>query len=591
MLKKHYPKATKYLKQAIKESSKPVLLLTVMGVLMALASATVPYFVGRFFDALLAPEKAVEIASVLIPLFALILAGWGVAQLINNLLGWQVQIRGDRLGTSLSVAYLSRVATHLNRLPIAFHTRRKSGNIGKYLNDGANGIESIVAHMAPNLLPEFLSVIFGVVIALWVNWFLALVLLLGLITYLIFLPKLIGQVAGKQRAMRSAYGELYSQVYEDLGNISEIKQATAEKHESDELAKKARRAKRAWFGLHRIWENVTLTRGLVVLGVQLAIFVFSIFMIGEGQMTIGELIMFNAYAGMFYGPFMRLGYNWQNLENGLGALEKSEAIMLEKEERYHPENAIDSGEFVGSVKFEGVEFEYEAKNKGILQGINFEVKEGEVVALVGESGAGKSTIIALLSGYYLPRKGRVLIGGENLKKYDLHYLRSQIAVVPQEVVLFNESIEHNIRYGNFKAKEEQIKEAAKKSHAYDFIEKFPKRYKQIVGERGIRLSVGQKQRIAIARAIFRDPKILILDEPTSALDAKSEKFIQASLGELMKDRTTFIIAHRLSTVRRADKILVLKEGKIVEEGKHEELIRIKGGEYRHLYELQIGLRN
>ena len=235
-------------------------------------------------------------------------------------------------------------------------------------------------------------------------------------------------------------------------------------------------------------------------------------------------------------------------------------------------------------------FAYGKKHKLILNNINFEVASGETVALVGESGVGKTTLIDLISLYFPPSSGEILIDGHNGRRLDLKFLRGAIAVVPQEPSLFNDTIKNNIKYGNFEASDEEIIEAARLAHCREFIEKFPEQYNQIVGWRGIKLSTGQKQRITIARAFLRNPKILILDEPTSALDAKSEKFIQESLEKLMKGRTTFIIAHRLSTVRKADKILVLHEGKITEQGKHEELIQVPNGVYRNLYELQIGLK-
>ena len=211
------------------------------------------------------------------------------------------------------------------------------------------------------------------------------------------------------------------------------------------------------------------------------------------------------------------------------------------------------------------------------------------MALVGESGVGKSTLIDLISAYHFPTKGEVLIDGHDIRDINLRSLRSQIGVVPQEVVLFNDSIRMNVQYGNFEATDEEIQQATVKAHALAFIEKFPQKWEQMVGERGVKLSVGQKQRVAIARAILRNPRILILDEPTSALDAGSEKIITESLDELMRGKTTFIIAHRLSTVRKADIILVFKEGRVTESGTHQELLMIEGGEYRRLYELQIGL--
>jgi len=226
----------------------------------------------------------------------------------------------------------------------------------------------------------------------------------------------------------------------------------------------------------------------------------------------------------------------------------------------------------------------------VLIEVSFHAAAGKSVALVGESGVGKSTLCDLCSGYFQPSKGKILIDGHNVRRLDLKFLRSQIAVVPQELLLFNDTIKANIRYGSFGASDAAVMSAAKKAHADDFIQKFPRKYSQLVGERGIKLSVGQKQRIAIARAILRNPRILILDEPTSALDAKSEAIIRESLVALMAGRTTFIIAHRLSTVRRADMILVLDKGRIVERGRHEELIQIPDGVYRKLYELQIGLK-
>ena len=230
-----------------------------------------------------------------------------------------------------------------------------------------------------------------------------------------------------------------------------------------------------------------------------------------------------------------------------------------------------------------------AAGKRVLQNL-FSGKRRRNIALVGESGGGKSTLIDLISGYYYPTKGKVFIDGNDTRKLNLESLREHIAVVPQEVVLFNDTIMTNIKYGNFRASDVLAKAAAERASANVFIEKFPQQYKQMVGERGVRLSVGQKQRIAIARAILRDPKILILDEPTSALDSKTERFITESLEGLMRGRTTFIIAHRLSTVRKADRIFVIDEGLIVEMGTHDELMAIMGGNYRNRYELHVGLQ-
>jgi ABC-type multidrug transport system fused ATPase/permease subunit len=306
-------------------------------------------------------------------------------------------------------------------------------------------------------------------------------------------------------------------------------------------------------------------------------------------MTIGELIAFNTYAGMVFGPFVVIGRNWQTIQNGIVNIQETEKILEVTPELYEGKDAIQL-DIKGDIEFKNVFFQYEA-GKQVLEDISFIVKGGQVVALVGESGVGKSTLIDLISAYHFPISGEVLIDGHDIRRVHLRRLREQIAVVPQEVVLFNDTIDMNVKYGNFKATDEEVRVAAKKAHALDFIEKFPEKWKQVVGERGVKLSVGQKQRVAIARAILRNPRILVLDEPTSALDAGSEQIITQSLDELMKGKTTFIIAHRLSTVRKADLILVFKEGRIIESGTHDTLLSIDGGEYRRLYELQIGLHS
>ena len=242
----------------------------------------------------------------------------------------------------------------------------------------------------------------------------------------------------------------------------------------------------------------------------------------------------------------------------------------------------------GEILFENITFGYK-REMPILMNISFNVSPGESVALVGESGVGKSTLVSLISRYYLPQKGKILIDTIDIRGVVLRSLREKIAVVPQEVLLFNDSIKNNIRYGRITATDDEIITAAKAANAHEFIEKFPKKYNQLVGERGIKLSTGQKQRVAIARAILRDPKILILDEATSALDSVSEKLVQEALKKLIAGRTTFIIAHRLSTIQHADKIIVLENGKIAEMGNHEELIKNPDGIYRNFWELQTAI--
>lgn len=343
--------------------------------------------------------------------------------------------------------------------------------------------------------------------------------------------------------------------------------------------------------LSEIWNRLSFYQRFLVTLTQFSVYVISIYFIRIDVMTVGDLIIFNGYAAMIFGPFVRLGRDWQNLQNGITSIFRAESLLVEfPEENYEPENAVIMEEFKGDVLFKDVSFHYHKKSGQVLENISFHATPGMTIALVGQSGVGKTTLTEMISYYLHPTGGKILIDGHSIKNLNLNVLRSNIAVVPQEVTLFNDTVKNNIKYGRFSASDEEVASAARLAHADIFIQKFPKKYKQIVGEHGVKLSTGQKQRVAIARAILRDPKILILDEPTSALDAVSEKLITESLDTLMRGRTTFIIAHRLSTVRKADLILVFEAGQIVERGRHEELLKISDGAYRHLYELQIGLK-
>jgi subfamily B ATP-binding cassette protein MsbA len=292
---------------------------------------------------------------------------------------------------------------------------------------------------------------------------------------------------------------------------------------------------------------------------------------------------------MFFGPFVTLGNNWQVLQNGLAAAAETERVLAVPREVYRPADAVPLGRMRGRVEFRGVGFQYGDSAVPVLVNIDFAAEPGTSVALVGESGVGKSTFISLLGAYNFPTTGSVLIDGTDTRRLDLRELRSRIAIVPQEVALFNDTIEANIRYGAFAASREDVMRAAEQAHISGVIDNMPHGYATLVGERGVRLSVGQKQRVAIARAVLRNPQILVLDEPTSALDPHTERLITDSLGRLMRGRTTFIVAHRLSTVRAANLILVIDAGRIVERGTHEELLALNGL-YRRMHDFHIGLK-
>ena len=287
-----------------------------------------------------------------------------------------------------------------------------------------------------------------------------------------------------------------------------------------------------------------------------------------------------------FTPFSRLSQFYNFYRKASVAIKRIIKLKnLVPEAMKHGEKTIE--EFKGEIDLKNINFSYN-KNKEILKDINLKINPGESVALVGESGVGKSTLSELIFGYYQPTKGNIYLDKINISRLKLKWLREQIAIVSQEMSLFNDSLINNIKYANPKASFDEVVKAAKEANAHDFIMSLPKKYKTLVGERGVKLSVGQKQRIAITMAFLKNPKILILDEPTSALDAKSERRVQEGIKNLISRRTTIIIAHRFSTVKHVDKIIVLDKGRIIEVGNHHELMK-KMGKYHELYSLQKGL--
>lgn len=563
----------------------------VLTFISAVASAVIPFVAGKLIDSLVMPATMSIWPSFPISSSIVLLTLWVTISFILNIVSRQIANYSVKIDAFIESDYTVRAIEKLLQLPISFHKSQKIGEVFNKMERAAGLLAQIIGRVVINLTPEFLSIVVALVIAFVINYIFAAILLAATLLYASILFQVAPNMAALQRKMHRSFNQAYGDAYDTVTNIQTVKQASAERYEMRRHYKNFRlRSVSLWLDLAAVWRNLDFYQRVLVSLTQAAIFALSILFIQRGTITIGELVMFNGYAAMFFGPFVILGQNLQNIQNGLIALERAEKIIQIDPEPYQPRNAVILDEMKGDVEFKNISFKYNRKGGLVLNNINFIVRAGTTIALVGESGVGKTTLTDLISLYYRPAEGKIFVDGHDITKVDLNVLRSQIAVVPQEVMLFNDTVKNNIKYGTFGASDAQIKEAAKLAHADEFIESFPLKYKQVVGERGIKLSTGQKQRIAIARAMLRDPRILILDEPTSALDAVSEKFIQESLDKLMKGRTTFIIAHRLSTVKQANIILVLDRGKIIERGTHDELVQISGGAYRRLYELQIGMK-
>ncbi len=565
-----------------------LLFLAFLGLISAAANGSVPYVTGRFFDALISLSQG-GAAGGAFPFWAMMLAAWAGIQIIANSIDWVIDRSRRKIDTYVHLGIQTEGFIHLFRLPIAYHTNEHINGVLSKIGTAGWRVSSIMQN-AIQIAPQLLSVVIGIVLAASINVPIAGILAAGVCAYVVSLVFMLRPIAAIDHTAHESWNRHWDDSASAVQQVTAIKQAAAEEHE---IAKARRNligeTAGIWYSLEKVWSNIGFFQRIIVFLTQFAIFVASASLVAKGFMTVGDLVALNGYALMFFGPFVALGYSWQTIQNGLTSAGQLERVFVEPEEVYHPDGAVTQTERSGRTVFDAVSFDYGDKEVEVLSDVSFVANPGETIALVGESGSGKSTAVSLISGYYFPTSGRVLVDGVDTRQWDLTELRRRIAVVPQEVALFNDTVRANIRYGTFDASDEAVERAARDAHIHDFIVKQPQGYDTLVGERGIKLSVGQKQRIAIARAILRNPEILILDEPTSALDPETERLITDSLEKLMRGRTTFIIAHRLSTVRTAGKILVLKDGRIAESGTHDELMRIEAGTYHRLYELHIGL--
>ena len=564
-----------------------LIFLAFLGLISAAANGTVPYVTGRFFDALIGISQG-KPESGAFTFWALMLTIWAGIQIVANGIDWVMDRSRRKIDSYMHLGIQAEGFVHLFRLPLSYHANEPINAVLSKISMAGWRISSIMQN-AIQIAPQLLSVVIGIILAASISLPMAGILATGVVVYVILLLFMLRPVAAIDHQAHEVWNRSWDDAAAAVQQVAAVKQSAAEEYEvSNARANLAGETAGIWYSLEKIWSNIGFFQRIIVFLTQLAVFVASVGAVSNGSMTVGELIALNGYALLFFGPFVALGHSWQTIQNGLTAAGQLERVFEEKEEEYHPSGAKEASERSGRIVFDNVSFNYGDEKLDVLSGVSFTANPGDVVAIVGESGGGKSTTVSLISGYYFPTTGTVSVDGVDTRHFNLVDLRKRIAVVPQEVALFNDTIRNNIRYGSFDATEEQITHAAHEAHIDDYIAGLPYGYETLVGERGIKLSVGQKQRVAIARAILRDPEILILDEPTSALDSETERFVTSALEKLMRGRTTFIIAHRLSTVRKAGKILVLKDGSIAESGSHYELMSIEGGIYRKLYELHVG---
>jgi len=572
-------KTNKFLYDIFKDHKKEILLIVSIAIVGSILAVIIPYIYGKLFDLALIKETLLTLLLSLIGM-------WLILSLVSNYITNKTSLSGEVLGAKISLKIEADMYSHFLTLPILFHKKEQKGGVLQKISRGAWSLQSLIETVS-DVLPQFLMLIFSFVAMILLQWQLAIIIFFSFIIYSLLTFKMMKPILKMREREHKLFEKQYGEVYDKLYNVFIIKNFAMEKREKknffnslvDKLVPMVKQSAKKSTKLSIIQDIIYSVSFVAVLG-------SAIFFLRNESISPGEFVMFFGYINLAFGPFRFLNRIYRNFKRSSVAVKRFLRIKkMLPEAMKHGNKTLD--EVKGEITFRNVTFGY-TKDKDILKKINLKMNAGESVALVGKSGVGKTTLSELILGYYQPQKGKIFLDGAELSKLKLRWYRNQIAIVPQETSLFNDTLINNLKYANPQITEGEIIRAAKAASAHEFIKDLPKGYRTKVGERGFKLSTGQKQRIALTMALLKNPKILILDEPTSSLDAKTEKLVKQGIRNLIKGRTTIIIAHRFSTVREADKIVVLDKGRVAEEGNHNELMR-KKGIYYELYSLQKGL--
>ena len=557
--------------------------LALANVAMASAQFAEPVLLGRIIDTLTGAQARAEPPSW--SQLGLLLAAWAGFGLFSIASGTLIALYADRLSHRRRHIALTGYFEHVLQLPLSYHGSTHSGRLMKVMLQGTDALWGLWVGFFRDHLSSFVSLLVLLPISLFINWRLASLLIALCVVFAALTTLIVRKTETLQSSVERHYSDLAERASDTLGNIALVQSFSRLEAESAELRQVVDRLLAAQMPVLSWWAlAVVLTRTSTTLTVLAIIIVGTLLQI-NGQATIGEMVTFMNFAGLIIA----------RLEGAVGFISRvmSEAPRLREffevcdtvpAIRDRPD-AVDPGRLKGLVEFKGVSFSYDGQRLAVAD-LNFRAMPGETIALVGATGAGKSTAIALLHRAFEPQSGVIEIDGIDIRCFKLSALRRNIGVVFQEAMLFNRTIADNLRVGKSDATETEMREAAKRAQALEFIERNFKGFGGAVGERGRSLSGGERQRLSIARALLKDPPILILDEATSALDADTEAKVMRALDEVMKDRTTFVIAHRLSTVRKASRILVFDAGRIVEAGTFDELV-MAGGRFASLARAQF----
>ena len=545
-------------------------------IMAAAGNLYIPWIIKDMIDEVLADKNGTMLNWIAASIIAIFV--------VRGLFWYGQNYLMSYVGQSVIIDIRAAVFKKLQRLSVSFYDKNKTGTIMSYVTNDVNALQSAMVENTIEMITEGFILIGSVVAMIYLDWRLTLFTVCTfpvVLWFMEFFGKKIRKTGGR---IQECTADITSVLQESVASARVIKSFVREDYEVDRFDVENRANFRANMKNAQLMATLTPVVELVAaIGVTMIIWYGGNNVI-NGTITAGSLVAFLTYAVNISNPIKRLTRVIGNIQKALAAAQRVFMIIDMPEEIAESRDAKQLPEVSGKVEFQNVSFAYDDKGN-VITDLSFSVKPGEVIAIVGPSGAGKSTIANLLPRFYDVYKGDIKIDGHSVREVTLDSLREQVGIVPQETMLFNGSVYNNILYGRLDATKEEIEAAAKAANAHDFIMQLTDGYETKLGDRGVNLSGGQRQRIAIARAILKNPRILILDEATSALDTESERVVQEALDRLMVGRTSFVIAHRLSTVKNADKILVLEKGNLVESGTHDELLALDGL-YAHLYKIQ-----
>lgn len=570
--------------QWVKPYKWPIIGTIIIGVIKFAIPLLIPLLIKYVVDDIIG-NKALSVATKQEKLFMIMGIMLVVFVIMRPPIEYYRQYFAQWTGSKILFDIRNQLFTHINKLSFKYYSNTRTGEIISRVINDVEQTKNFVITGLMNVWLDVATIIIAVIIMFTMDVKLTIVSLILFPFYAFSVRYFFGKLRGLTRDRSQALAEVQSYLHERVQGMPVIKSFAIEEYEQENFNKqnqhflnKALDQTRWNAKSFAVVNTITDVAPLLVIG-------FSAYQVINGSLSVGTMVAFIAYIERLYGPLRRLVNSSTTLTQAIASMDRMFEFIDEKYDIEDHKDSVMCQDVKGAITFKHVSFAYEEESEAVLKNIQLDIKQGETVALVGMSGGGKSSLVSLIPRFYDVTEGAILLDGENIQNYKVRSLRDNIGMVLQDNILFSESVETNILLGKPTASKEEVIAAAKAANAHEFIMNLPQGYDTKVGERGVKLSGGQKQRVAIARVFLKNPPILILDEATSALDLESEHLIQESLDRLAKNRTTFIVAHRLTTITHADRIIMIEHGEVVEEGTHEALMK-KQGNYYKLFQVQ-----